>query len=104
MKRPYYLLIILLVTLLGCDKDKDTTPPVITLIGNNPMVIAKNTGYTEPGAKAIDDVDGDISNKIVITNDVNANVVGTYHAWYNVKDKAGNEAKEVVREIKVMVF
>jgi len=83
------------------DKDKDETSPVITLIGNNPMVIFIYTAYTEPGATADDDVDGDISANIVITHNIDKNTLGTYNVKYNVSDKAGNDATEVVRVVKV---
>ena len=58
------------------DKDKDEIPPVITLLGNNLMVIYAGTDYNEPGATAIDDVDEDISSKIVITHSIDKNQIG----------------------------
>ena len=56
----------------------DTTPPVITLNGDNPMTIECGSGFTDPGASAIDDVDGNIS--VNSSNGVNATEVGTYEA------------------------
>ena len=44
------------------------------------------------GIKAIDDSDGDITNKIVVTNPVDNKTYGTYEVIYTVEDKAGNEA------------
>jgi len=85
----------------ACDKDKDETAPIITLIGNNPMVIFVGTDYTEPGATAIDDVDEDISAEIVITHNIDKNTVGSYNVKYNVSDEAGNAAAEVIRVVDV---
>jgi hypothetical protein len=58
--------------------------------------------YTEEGATATDNVDGDISANIVIGGDtVNTNVAGTYVVTYNVSDAAGNAAAEVTRTVNV---
>lgn len=82
--------------------DPDSIPPVITLLGDNPMTIEINDPYTEPGATAIDDVDGDISSKIVITGTVDNTKVGTYTRTYNVSDNAGNKATSKERTVKVV--
>jgi len=39
----------------------DTTPPVITLLGNAVINITQGAPYSDIGATAIDDVDGDIT-------------------------------------------
>ena len=80
---------------------KDTIAPVITLKGANPMTIALNSTYTEPGATAIDNVDGDISNKIIISGTVNTSVANTYTIYYNVSDNAGNAAVTKTRTVVV---
>ena len=61
---------------------KDTIAPVITLNGDNPMNIAKNAVYVEPGATALDNIDGNISNKIIISGTVNTAVSNTYTITY----------------------
>ena len=43
----------------------DTTVPVITLTGANPQVIEAGDPYTELGATATDNYDGDITPSIV---------------------------------------
>ena len=81
----------------------DTTAPVITLTGANPQQISQGGSYTELGAAAIDNVDGDISGSIVIdASAVNTAVVGSYSVTYNVDDAAGNSATEVVRTVNVV--
>jgi len=80
----------------------DVTAPVITLVG--PANIALNLGdtYTEQGATAVDNVDGDISSNINIAGDaVNTSSVGVYVVTYNVSDNAGNSAEQVNRTITV---
>ena len=80
----------------------DTTPPVITLIGSSTINLNVGDTYTEQGASATDNVDGDISANIVIGGDtVNTNVAGTYVVTYNVSDAAGNAASEVSRTVYV---
>ncbi|WP_156508736.1 DUF5011 domain-containing protein, partial [Oleiphilus sp. HI0132] len=54
----------------------DVTPPVITLVGNNPINHEVNTIYTDPGATATDNTDGDISANIGVSGTVNATVIG----------------------------
>ncbi|NNC93132.1 MAG: DUF2341 domain-containing protein, partial [Acidimicrobiia bacterium] len=80
----------------------DVTPPVITLVGANPQTVEVATAYSELGATALDDVDGDISGSIVIdASGVNTGVVGSYSVTYNVDDAAGNSAIEVTRTVNV---
>lgn len=81
----------------------DTTPPVITLLGDASMNLILGDAYIEPGATAEDDVDGDISGLIVIAGDiVNTSATGTYLVTYNVSDSAGNSAPELVRTVNVL--
>ena len=81
----------------------DTTPPVITLNGSSPVDLNVGDTYTELGATATDDVDGDISANVVIGGDVvNTNIAGTYVVTYNVSDAAGNAATEVTRTVNVI--
>jgi hypothetical protein len=70
----------------------DITPPVITILGSNPVTIIQGSPYNDAGAIAIDNVDGDITSSIQATNNVNTNVVGTYSVIYTAFDNAGNIA------------
>ena len=44
----------------------DTTPPVITLIGSSTITLTVGETWTDPGATATDDVDGDITSSIIV--------------------------------------
>ncbi|MEX0967212.1 MAG: immunoglobulin-like domain-containing protein [Bacteroidia bacterium] len=79
----------------------DDEPPVITLIGNDTTYLQQCFQYSEQGATALDNVDGDISNQIVITNNVDSSSVGTHEVWYDVTDQSGNVATRVVRKVIV---
>lgn len=79
----------------------DTTPPVITLLGEAAVTLTQNSTYTDAGATAADDVDGDITPKIATTNTVNTAIPGTNTVTYNVSDTAGNAATPVTRSVIV---
>ncbi len=70
----------------------DNEPPVITLNGDEEMTINLGESYIEPGATALDNMDGDITEKIIITGEVNEEEAGSYTITYTVEDKAENEA------------
>ncbi|MEO1051386.1 MAG: carbohydrate binding domain-containing protein [Bacteroidota bacterium] len=83
----------------------DTTAPVITLNGDATINITEGDTFTDPGAMATDDTDGDISGNIVVGGQAVANgTVGTYVITYNVSDAAGNPATEVTRTVNVTAF
>ena len=80
----------------------DQTSPVITLSGANPQSIELGTDYSELGATATDNTDGDITNNIVIdASNVDVDTVGDYTVTYNVSDAAGNPADEVTRTVTI---
>ena len=88
----------------ACDPfdDIDVIVPMITLNGFPSINLQIDDTYTELGATATDDVDGDISGQIVIdASAVNTAVTGTYLVTYNVSDATGNAAVEVVRTVIV---
>jgi len=79
---------------------QDTTPPVIALIGDNPMEVVQGTAYNEPGYTATDNIDGIITGLVAVDiSAVNPTIVGSYPITYNVSDQAGNTALTVIRTI-----
>ncbi|HEY4695667.1 MAG TPA: SpaA isopeptide-forming pilin-related protein [Candidatus Hydromicrobium sp.] len=81
---------------------EDITPPVITLNENNLVTVVVGSEYTDAGATASDDVDGDITGSIAVNNPVDISTLGTYSVTYNVSDNAGNAAAEVIRVVNVV--
>jgi len=80
----------------------DTEAPVIQLTGADTVNLIVGDPFTDPGATASDNIDGDISADIVVGGDVvDANTIGTYVITYNVTDSAGNAATEVTRVVNV---
>ena len=81
----------------------DTTIPEITLIGDDTVTVEVGTEYSDLGATATDNYDGDITSKIIVdTTDVDTTTLGTYTVTYNVVDSSNNSAIQVVRTVEVV--
>ena len=70
----------------------DGVTPMISLKGANPYCLVKGNQYVEPGATATDNVDGNITDRIAVTNKVTGNLMGAFRVVYKVSDSSGNEA------------
>lgn len=85
----------------------DKTKPVLTLTGANPMTVNVEDGvtvprgYSEPGATAIDNVDGDLTTSITMTGGVNDKVIGTYNITYTACD-VQNNCSSITRVVNVV--
>ena len=71
---------------------KDESAPVLNLKGENSITIDAGTTFTDPGYTALDDRDGDVSDKVEITGTVNIYRADTYVLTYTVSDSSGNVA------------
>lgn len=80
----------------------DRVAPELRLLGEATISIPAGAEYVESGATAVDDIDGDITDRVEISGTVNTTVVGTQTLTYRVSDRAGNTAS-VVRTINVGV-
>ncbi len=80
----------------------DTTPPVITLVGNVEISLIVDDVFIDPGATALDDIDGDISESIVVSGFVDCSIIGSYEIHYNVIDKSENSALNILRVVNVV--
>ena len=61
------------------------------------ITVEVGSTYTDLGATASDNYDGDITADIVTVNNVDTSVIGSYTVTYNVTDSSGNAASEVTR-------
>ena len=84
---------------IGYINVNDTTPPLITLLGDAAVTLEVGSTYTDAGATATDNYDGDITSSIVTVNNVDTSTIGTYTVTYNVSDANGNAAAEVTRTV-----
>ncbi|MFH0894868.1 MAG: DUF5011 domain-containing protein [Bacteroidota bacterium] len=87
------ILILGSVVFVSCKKD-DVTAPVIALVGDANMTIMLGATFTDPGATATDDTDGDLTSAITVSGTVNNALVGSYTLTYTVADAAGNSAEK----------
>ncbi|WP_081957458.1 S-layer homology domain-containing protein [Paenibacillus sp. FSL R7-0273] len=89
--------------------EPDVTPPVITLNGDRVVNVKLGSDYTDAGATAADEVDGDLTDRIVTTvssevyglTELDTSIADVYTFHYNVSDAAGNKALEVTRTVVV---
>jgi hypothetical protein len=79
----------------------DAVPPLLTLVGAAAVSVPSGSPYVDGGATADDNIDGDISASIVVSNPVNTAVVGDYTVTYNVTDSSGNSATQITRTVSV---
>lgn len=82
----------------------DKRDPLIILNGDNPAYIEAAPGYVynDAGATCTDEVDGDLSQDMVVKGqNVNGALVGEYTITYDCTDAAGNSATSLVRTVKV---
>lgn len=81
-------------------ESQDSKAPVITLLpykdgSTDTVTIEVGTAFTDPGATAKDDKDGDITSKMnPPKSNVNTSKVGKYSITYEVTDSSGNTAKK----------
>lgn len=78
----------------------DDKAPVITILGPNPAVVEVGYGYTDSGATAFDNVDGNITSTIMIVGSADTLTVGEYTITYTSTDSRGNTTT-VERKVKV---
>ncbi|MGY5351495.1 immunoglobulin-like domain-containing protein [Wenyingzhuangia sp. IMCC45533] len=80
----------------------DTTAPVITLNGGDVTQNYLVGSYTDAGATANDNLDGDISAGIIVGGDtVDPNTPGVYKITYDVVDSESNAATQVTRTVVI---
>ncbi len=73
----------------------DRIAPDLQLLGEATVTLAAGAPYEDPGATAIDDIDGDITNQIEVSGTINTASVGTQRLTYTVSDRAGNTSTAV---------
>lgn len=78
----------------------DKEPPELKLNGNETISLYVGKKYEDKGATAVDNVDGDVTDKIVVEGVVDADTEGEYEIKYTVTDVAGNTAT-VTRKVTV---
>ncbi len=77
----------------------DNEKPTLILNGESTIYISIGSNYIEPGYVAIDNCDGNITEQVNVTTNLDTNKKGTYEITYSIKDEFGNEvvAKRIVK-------
>ncbi|MCK5810075.1 MAG: DUF5011 domain-containing protein [Cocleimonas sp.] len=81
--------------------EKDTIPPVITLKGASSMKVTLGSVFTDPGAMAVDNVDGDITENIHLYSTIDTSVLGHQFIDYSILDEAKN-ASRIRRKVEIV--
>lgn len=71
---------------------QDTHPPELILLGDAHMTLEYNQDFRDPGARATDVFDGDLSDIIQVEGSVDPHQTGRYTLTYSVTDAQGNTA------------
>lgn len=79
----------------------DIQKPNLTLTGDNYIYLNKYEVYADPGYVAIDNVDGDITDKVSVSSNLDVNKLGKYQITYSVEDASGNQST-IIREVEVI--
>ena len=78
----------------------DPEAPVLSLVGGNRVILRLGQEYVEPGYKATDNCDGDLTGQVSVTGYVDGNTLGDYVLMYTVVD-AYNNLTSVSRTVTV---
>ncbi len=88
-------------TVMVVDQDLPEDVPILSLRGPNPQEIPVGEPYFEYEAVALDRVEGDISEDVIIESSVDIQLAGTYAVTYDVTDSEGNVAETITRTVIV---
>ena len=78
-------------------KIKDNISPELTISGNKKLTIEQDQKFKYPEYTAIDNYDGDITDRVEVVSNIDTSKIGTYKINYSVKDLNGNEATDEVQ-------
>jgi PKD repeat protein len=79
----------------------DAVKPVVTLVGNTVFKTEVNKPFVDPGATAIDNLEGSIS--VTVKGTVDNTKLGYYTLTYTATDLYGNVSEPVIRLVQVEI-
>lgn len=99
-----FILFLVSSVLTSCiDKNLDAEIPFITLVGEPSLQLSVGDSFEDPGFIAIDNLDGDISGRVIIDySTIDITTAGVYQLEYNVIDSSGNIAATVIRTVVIV--
>lgn len=75
--------------------------PVITIIGDNPINVVKDSTYVDEGATVYDIIGGDIGLLMITSSTVDTSIIGTYDVTYTVTNEF-DLTDEKIRTVNVI--
>ncbi|MCF8304529.1 MAG: DUF5011 domain-containing protein [Bacteroidales bacterium] len=94
-------ILMMALVIAGCQKE-DKVEPELTLKGKDTVTTVLNQEFEDPGFKAIDNLEGNITSRVLVQSNVNVDKVGFYEITYTVTDNSGNQSPDRVRVVKVI--
>ena len=79
----------------------DVIIPAITLTGSSTIELTIGNTFTDPGATATDNIDGDLTSSITTSGSVDTSSTGSYMISYSISDATGNSAS-VTRTVVIV--
>ena len=99
----YVILYNLKINYLNVDKTlvrkvyvKDTKKPSLTVNGDKELQLYIGDTFDYPTYAALDEYDGDITNKVKVESNLDLTKEGTYEINYKVNDSSNNETSEKI--------
>ena len=74
----------------------DKEAPILEVESDDKVTIYVGSEYKEPKVSAIDNYDGDITDKIEVNNALDNTKAGTYEIEYKVSDSSGNMTSKII--------
>ena len=74
---------------LRSDDDTSNLAPTIAIAGLATITLDVGDVFTDPGALAFDEEDGDLTASVIVSDDVNISAPGSYTVEYRVTDSGG---------------
>lgn len=82
----------------------DDKEPTLNLVGENVIYSNYKDEYKDPGYTAVDNYDGDLTDKVKVDDNININRMGEYKVIYTIEDSHGNKAqtlrKVIIKDIE----
>lgn len=78
----------------------DPIPPLIELYGDESIRIKSTEEFVDPGYLAMDNIDGDITNNVIVDSNIDFSTDGIYSITYTVTDSSNNTTS-ISRNIEV---
>ena len=95
-RKKFIGIIVAIFLVVGCMvlfiRPKTNQSGSLQIILNGDTIMNIDEVYEEPGYQAIDSLDGDITNQVQVSGNINYQVAGTYEMVYSVTNSRGEKA------------